>query len=685
MRASTETLSIPNYTIVGLLGEGGLGKVYKAFRSSFGLPTGANQEIRKYFAIKVIDMERAEEYVDVDTLYHEIGISAQFNYPNIVQVIDFGKIDNSIYIVMEMLEGYSLGEVLALYEQPLPEDVALTIVYEIAKTLRYVHFEHLKDSNESIVHADISLQNIFIEKHTYRTKLMDFGCAKIFKRGTQYKIGDNEPTYANLFFAAPEQARQQWLDVRSDLFSLGIVFYDLVTNTRQRDLPMKEVHAKAIDGRTVDRSILQSQKIVNATIINKLLELDPAKRYQSADQLIETIERRLSAVSFSYVNGQKELQRIFSVVDTSHAERKTTQTEGAEGDITRPLPSSKSNQTKLLPKKPVTRAISRKVLGATSDISPSHQPQNPQSRVRKNITSRLKANNTRSSGIPFIRDWNSRKKASAMACLLALISIAFFTIYSEIFDSSPKPSAEETLATKPSVNQRQQAGTQLAETEATKKQAEKQSQRTLPDMGEEKISDKKTKKATEDKNDTENQGRLSDPKMTEKPTKEDVSKGIGGDSPSSSDDSKGELSQNDDKNTDKNATAQAPLLDSKGDDTSSRVTKEQQKKIDEVMDRIRARNLTQLEQQAEEPNPVPVRSRRVTVVSRASMWRNLKIYDLNKRGRKSIVYNKPIVSRSVIKLKPGRYRLVAKHPKFGKAQVRNITVKKSQRTMRVTL
>lgn len=655
MRVSTDKVRIPGYTIVDMLGEGGLGKVYRAYKSNLSLQSGG-QEIRKYFAIKVIDVEKAKEHSNVDTLIHEIEISSQINYPNIVQVIDFGEVGSSIYIVMEMLEGFSLGEILHYYKQPIPEDVALTIIHEIAKTLRYVHFEHLKASKEAIVHADISLQNIFIEKHTYRTKLMDFGCAKKIARGTRYSIADDELTFANVFFAAPEQARQQWLDPRSDIYSLGVVFFDLITNARERNQPLKAAHIKACDGLTIKRSLLEERNLGNAAIVTKMVEMDPAKRYQSADHLIEAIERRLAALSFSYVNGQKDLKRIFATVEAAHRESVPAgKSPGPiEPGVTKPLQRKGANQTKILPKK------------AKSSVPAKSAPEDEGTKdVGAMALSAAIADKPKLTVVPLLPTSITRYALPALGILLLCLGL-YWLLGSDQSTTSRGGSKVAQTATKGRGDASKTASASHTPSDSIAQTAPSgASPSSQPDQppatnenGESAVPEIPDLDSL--KENTPNPPLAEDKKLKEKPENAKPTEdapgeslgAVGGDSPEEDADTSAEAPPLDPAQLPGTGGLKSPLTenDTAGSDT-----------------------------------PPTYTTSKLTIVSRSAVWRNLKILNLGKKGRKKVIFNKPLVNRLVVTLKPGRYRLIAKHPKYGKAKSKTVTITNTQATRRVTL
>lgn len=195
-----------NYQIVSELGRGGMGIVYRAYQAS----------LNRYVAIKVLPPQLAIDETFVQRFLHEARASAQLQHPNIVTIYDVGSIEHIYYIVMAEIRGEPLSA-LVRRSGRLPLDRAVSIVSQVASALDFAHAQ-------GIVHRDIKPSNILVDAND-RAVLTDFGIAKAATGANVTRTGVvvGTPEYMS-----PEQARGTPVDHRSDIYSLGVIAYELM-------------------------------------------------------------------------------------------------------------------------------------------------------------------------------------------------------------------------------------------------------------------------------------------------------------------------------------------------------------------------------------------------------------------------------------------------------------------------
>ncbi|MEO8269621.1 MAG: serine/threonine-protein kinase, partial [Aureliella sp.] len=231
----------PQLEIVNFLGRGGMGVVYKARQISLG----------RTVALKLLAPERVSDPQFAVRFVHESKALAALNHPNIVTIHDFGKAGQFYYLLMEFVDGVNLRQ--AMTASRLTPEQALSIVPPVCEALQYAH-EH------GIVHRDIKPENLLLDK-VGRVKIADFGIAKILDADL---IGDNrwesQPAGTPQYMA-PEQKAHRCTDHRADIYSLGVVLYEMLTgelptdklkapsNTVQVDVRIDEIVLRALEAK----------------------------------------------------------------------------------------------------------------------------------------------------------------------------------------------------------------------------------------------------------------------------------------------------------------------------------------------------------------------------------------------------------------------------------------------------
>ncbi len=256
----------PQLEILALLGQGGMGAVYKARQT----------KLDRLVALKVLPPEVARDPAFAERFTREARSLARLNHPQIVTVYDFGDADGLYYFTMEYVDGRNLRDLLQ--EGPLPAAQARALVLQICDALQYAH-------DEGLVHRDIKPENILLDRKG-RVKIADFGLAKLVGLTPTYLTltGANE-VMGTLLYMAPEQMKQAHsVDHRADLYSLGVILYEMVTG----ELPLGRFappsRKAAVDAR-LDQVVL------------KALAREPAERYQDAAALKQDVDAALATVS----------------------------------------------------------------------------------------------------------------------------------------------------------------------------------------------------------------------------------------------------------------------------------------------------------------------------------------------------------------------------------------------------
>ncbi|HSJ56358.1 MAG TPA: protein kinase, partial [Anaerolineae bacterium] len=208
---SLEGQNLGKYRVLEPLGRGGMARVYRAY----------HPQLDRYVAIKVLRSDLVEEAEFLARFRREARAVASLRHPNIVQVFDFDAREDIYYMVMELLEGDTLHRRLDDYrarEERMPAGEALRIVLDVLEGLEYAH-------SEGMIHRDVKPANILLTRKG-EAVLTDFGIAQIVG-GTRHTVSG--ALMGTLSYMAPEQAMEGQCDVRSDIYSLGIVLYEMLT------------------------------------------------------------------------------------------------------------------------------------------------------------------------------------------------------------------------------------------------------------------------------------------------------------------------------------------------------------------------------------------------------------------------------------------------------------------------
>lgn len=268
------------YEIVGNLACGGMAEVLLARltgRSGF----------EKVVAIKRILPRYVEEKSFVDMFLDEARIAAGINHPNVVQYLELGEEGGELFLVMEYLEGESLASIQRRARSRRVEVDYADAAHVVAQAAAGLHAAHeLCDANEEalgVVHRDVSPQNVFVS-YEGTTKVMDFGIAKAAGRITQTEAGELKGKFS---YMSPEQAAGVALDRRSDVFSLGIVLYELTTGRRLFRRPSATATLRAVQDCHVEApsSLRDAYPKGLERVCLKALAREPSGRYPTAEAM----------------------------------------------------------------------------------------------------------------------------------------------------------------------------------------------------------------------------------------------------------------------------------------------------------------------------------------------------------------------------------------------------------------
>lgn len=258
------------YTILEKIGEGGMALVFKA----------RCQLLNRFVAIKVLRPEFTKDAEFVNKFKRESLAAASLSHPNIVGIYDVGEQEGIYYIVMEYISGKTLKEYIT-ENGKLDYREALNITSQIANALEHAH-------KNGVVHRDIKPHNILVTDDRI-IKVADFGIARASNASTIVNTGS---VMGSVHYFSPEQARGGFSDQRTDLYSLGVVLYEMITGSLPYNaespvtIALKHIQEDFVQPTIVDNTIPET---INDIVV-KAMEKDMNKRYQSAREMIEDLE-----------------------------------------------------------------------------------------------------------------------------------------------------------------------------------------------------------------------------------------------------------------------------------------------------------------------------------------------------------------------------------------------------------
>jgi len=258
------------YRIIGELGRGGMGIVYKV----------QDTVLDRLVAFKVLPQALVENSQAINNFMREAQAAAKLNHPNIVTVYDTGEQQGRYYIAMEYVEGTTLKEILRRRGAISPSGI-LHLLMQICEALAYAH-------EKKVVHRDIKPANAMWTRDK-KVKLMDFGLAKVIEEARNHTT----VVAGTPYYMSPEQTLGKNVDHRTDIYSLGVAVFEMATGTvpfKEGNIPYHHVH-------TAPPKVLELRPDLPpaiAAIIERCLEKDPDNRYQSAREILAEVRESLS-------------------------------------------------------------------------------------------------------------------------------------------------------------------------------------------------------------------------------------------------------------------------------------------------------------------------------------------------------------------------------------------------------
>jgi serine/threonine protein kinase len=285
-RVSAEVGSAANnYEILAKLATGGMAEIFLAR----GLSTAG---VERYVVLKRILRHRAHDESFIAMFLDEARLAAQLQHPNIAQVYDVGKLGDSYFFTMEYVHGETVRTLLQRSQstrRPIPIATVLAIIAGSAAGLHHAHERKGMDGRPlGIVHRDVSPSNLMIS-YEGTVKVVDFGVAKAEHRESETRSGTVK---GKISYMSPEQCKGLDIDRRSDLFSLGIVVWEMLTTEKlfRRNSDFENMQAIVSENVTPPSQLRPDVPPGLDAIVARLLAKNPADRYQTADEVHEEIE-----------------------------------------------------------------------------------------------------------------------------------------------------------------------------------------------------------------------------------------------------------------------------------------------------------------------------------------------------------------------------------------------------------
>jgi eukaryotic-like serine/threonine-protein kinase len=268
------------YEILELVGEGGMGQVYKVL----------DKELDRVIALKTIRAEKESDPETVQRFKRELKLASKITHKNVVRIHDFSEAEGIKYFTMAYVEGRNLKQEIRQRGR-IPVSEALPIARQVLSALQEAH-------SQGVIHRDLKPQNVMIDE-SGTPLLMDFGIARSSAEtsgmtGTGVMIGTPD-------YMSPEQVRGEKADGRSDLFSFGVILYEMLTGDLpyQAETPLSKVMMRLTHKPRAPRQITLDVPAYLERVVLKCMEVDPALRYQSGAEVLDDLDRQRVDSSFT--------------------------------------------------------------------------------------------------------------------------------------------------------------------------------------------------------------------------------------------------------------------------------------------------------------------------------------------------------------------------------------------------
>ncbi|MFM8247723.1 MAG: Stk1 family PASTA domain-containing Ser/Thr kinase [Acidimicrobiaceae bacterium] len=327
MSDNSRTIVNDRYEIGKRIGRGGMAEIFQARDILLDRPV----------AMKVLFPEFATDPAFVERFRREAQAAANLNHPNIVAVYDWGKVNNTYYIAMEYVNGRTLADILKQSGTLTPMQVC-DVMSEVASALISAH-------QNGVIHRDIKPGNILVST-TGQVKVADFGIARALGAGVEQGLTQTGAVMGTATYFSPEQAQGVSTDQRSDIYSLGVVMYEMLSGTAPFTgenavaIAYKQVHEYAMP---LDQRLASVPPEV-AAIVAKCMEKSPADRYSSAEEVRDELRRFVEGMPVLAVSAKKEAGRTTQVLPQTDVNATT-------------VISAQDAATELLPKTSATKNV----------------------------------------------------------------------------------------------------------------------------------------------------------------------------------------------------------------------------------------------------------------------------------------------------------------------------------------
>ena len=268
------------YQIINQIGRGGMATVYKAYQPS----------VDRYVAIKVLPSQLAESREFATRFQQEARIIARLEHPHILPVFDYGESDGVAYFVMRYMDAGTLKERM-IEGRPLPLDDINRLFTQLAGALSYAH-------SRGVVHRDLKPANVLIDAHD-NIFLTDFGIAKLLESASP-RLTQTDAIMGTPAYISPEQAQGQTVDQRSDIYSLGIILYEMVTGSVPftAETPLAVLFKHISDPLPPPSVVKPDIRPAVEKVILKALAKDPRDRFATAADFAKAWEQALQTVEY---------------------------------------------------------------------------------------------------------------------------------------------------------------------------------------------------------------------------------------------------------------------------------------------------------------------------------------------------------------------------------------------------